>query len=161
MYLLLKSKYRGYHCRWVNRAEESGRPYDLILTRSPSSLPGRSGVRGPDGSGDDSDDLEEGSGSDRCGPGGGVAGDDGLVYVEVKATTSGPEGANGPFPISLPELLFAAEHRGRYQVYRVCRAGTGAASVLAIGDFYRRLVRASQLFCQLAAPAPAAARPVA
>jgi hypothetical protein len=139
--LLLKSKYKRHDCRWVNRHGESGRPYDLTLQRSDTA----GGGSDDDDDGDDGDD----------GPGGG--GGDGLVHVEVKSTTQGPEDAEGPFPISIPELLFAAQRKERYQLFRVFRAGTGRASVLALSDFYRRLTLASQLYCQLSvAAAPGA-----
>ncbi len=95
VFLLLKSKYKRHNCRWVNRHGESGRPYDLTLQRSDTA----GGGSDDDDDGDDGDD----------GPGGG--GGDGLVYVEVKSTTQGPEDAEGPFPISLPELLFAAQRK--------------------------------------------------
>ena len=75
------------------------------------------------------------------------------MYVEVKSTTSGPEVANSPFPISLPELLFADQQKERFQLFRVFRAGTRTASVLAMSDFYCRLVRASQLYCQISVAA--------
>ena len=125
VFLFLKSKYyNGYKCRWVNQHEESGKPYDLILTRR-----GQGGNEGEHG-------VEE-------------------IYVEVKSTTGGKEDAGSPFPISLPELLFANDKKERFHLYRVFRAGTNAATVLAVSDFYRRLTWASQLYCQVSVSAAA------
>jgi hypothetical protein len=135
VFLFLKSKYKGYTCHWVNRQNESGLPYDLTLTR-----PRRAGRRGGSG------DSEEQGGSDG-------SDDNEAVFVEVKSTTGGQEDAGNPFPISLPELLFATNRKERYQLYRVFRAGTGAATVLAVSDFYRRLTLASQLYCQVSVAA--------
>ncbi len=129
--LFLKSKYKGHRCRWVNQLRESGKPYDLILTRRGRDER-RSGTRSGSGDGEDPGD----------------SGDDD-VFVEVKSTMGGQEDANSPFPISLPELLFATKRKERYQLFRVFRAGTSAATILAMSDFYRRLTLASQLYCQV------------
>ena len=136
MYLLLKSKFRTYNCQWVNRLKESGKPYDLILTRlGREERPGGS-------SGTDYD--QEGLKGGNC--------EDETVYVEVKSTILGPKEAANPFPMSYPELLFATEHKERYHVYRVFNTGTNAATVLAVSDFYRRLCHKSQLYCQVMGP---------
>jgi hypothetical protein len=131
VFLFLKSKYKEYSCHWVNRHEESGLQYDLILTRRGRAecLSGSSEGENRDGW----DDLD----------------DNKSIFVEVKSTTGGREDADKPFPISLHELLFANKVEERYQLFRVFRAGTRDATVLAVSDFYRRLTLASQLYCQV------------
>jgi hypothetical protein len=140
VFMFLKSKYKGYKCRWVNRLKESGKPYDLILT-----LRGRAELWSGCHDGEDQGGLNHDCSDE----------EEHDVYVEVKATTCGPEDADNPFPISLPELLFATDKKERFQLFRVFRAGTNTATVLAVSDFYRRLTQASQLYCQVSITATA------
>jgi hypothetical protein len=134
VYLFLKSKYKGYTCRWVNQLKESGKPYDLVLTRRRPGPGANLQMESSDGR--DQDASDEGCYEPE-------------VYVEVKTTTGGPEEASNPFPISLPELLFSREKEEHFQLFRVFRAGTSAAKILAVSDFFRRLTLASQLYCQM------------
>ncbi len=135
VYRFLKFKYKGYKCRWVNQLKESGKPYDLVLTRCRPG-PGANLLMGSSDSRDQDASDDEGCYEPE-------------VYVEVKATTGGPEEASSPFPISLPELLFSREKEERFQLFRVFRAGTSAAKILVVSDFFRRLTLASQLYCQM------------
>ena len=42
------------------------------------------------------------------------------LYIEVKATAT----SKHVFPISLPELIFAQQHRENYLLYIVCKSAT-------------------------------------
>jgi len=105
----------GWRVVWVNREQESGLPYDILL-QAPGSTPG-----GPNAA-PCPHPLPQAHQH---------ASDTSALYIEVKSTVSHDKQA---FEVSRNEMQVAGEMRGRYMVYRVFGAGSSSAAMCVLPD---------------------------